>query len=304
MSTEQEQEQEQENSLTAPNDRDRSKNWRPQQAAAPLSEDEVTAAMQELNDQHFINKFPRVDRTYADPVLPMQNLALFSFTPAKGAKPNGAGVYGFGKIRGTFSTPIEANERAEFLIRNADSYHNIFHTYVGRPFPVTMSSKYSAETAEIDIRKELTQSVSNTVKEKKLQEERTTREIKEREENLIQESRADPDDVDPYDEYITLKVKKAQLSWTYLEHLKKIDEIKHIIFKTRNQLEVLDQTNSEFKEKYYDKYMKARSESGFDQGKSTDANFLKFLVEDTELPGIDCALSLDPADLTRSLPSE
>ena len=297
-------EYEQENSLSAPSDRDRENTWRPQQAEPPLSETEVTAAMQTLNNQHFINKFPRVDRTYADPALPMQNLALFSFTPAKGATPNEAGVYGFGKIRGSFTTATEANERAEFLIRNADSYHQIYHTYVGRPFPITQSSKYSAETTEIDIRKELTESVSSTVKAKKLQEERTTREIKEREENLIQESRADPDDVDPYDEYITLKVKKAQLSWTYLEHLKKVDEIKYIIFKTRQQLEVLDQKNSEFKEKYYEKYMKARTEAGLDQAKITDANFLQFLVEDAELPGIDCAFSLDPADLTSPPASE
>ena len=36
-----------------------------------------------------------------------------------GSEPNDSGVYGFGKVRGVFDTPLEADERAEFLIRNA-----------------------------------------------------------------------------------------------------------------------------------------------------------------------------------------
>ena len=76
----------------------------------------------------------------------------------------------------------EADQRAEFLIRNVDSYHQIYHTYVGRPFPMTASSKYSAETNEIDIRKEMTESISNDVKQKKQDELKTVQEIKKREE--------------------------------------------------------------------------------------------------------------------------
>lgn len=277
---------EKENSLTTPEDRDRENKWRPEQGAPQLSEKEVNSAMKDLNNSDFITKFSRVDRTYADPPPPLQNIGLLSFVPAKGAQPNQNGVYGFAKLRGNYATPQEADQRAEFLIRNVDSYHQIYHTYVGRPFPMTASSKYSADTNEIDIRKEMTESISNDVKQKKQDELKTVQEIKKREEELVADTKKE--EVDPYDEYITLRVKKAQLSWTYLEHVKKMKEIKDIILRTRKEIEKLEEDNSEYKEKYYDKYMNARKESGFkDTPEEMEANFLKFLVEEANLPGID-----------------
>jgi hypothetical protein len=269
----------QENSLTSPADRDLENKWRPNQGAPSLTEDQVTEAMTELNNTDYIDKFPRVDRTFADPPPPMQIIGLVSFTPAKGAIPNKNGVFGFAKIRGNYASNIEANQRAEYLIRNVDSYHQIYHTYVGRPFPITASSKYSAETEEIDIRRETTQAVSTSIKDKKADEQKIVTEIKEREENLLTESRTD--NVDPYDEYITLRVKKAQLSWTYLEHQKKILEIKDIIIKTRQEIADLDASNTEFKDKYYEKYMKARNDAGIKESSDDSmGNFIKFMVDD------------------------
>lgn len=277
---------EKESSLTTPDDRVRENNWRPDQGAPQLSENEVTSAMEELNNVSFTSKFPRIDRTYADPPPPLQGIGLLSFVPAKGAQPNANGVYGFAKLRGNYSTQQEADQRAEFLIRNVDSYHQIYHTYVGRPFPMTASSKYSAETNEIDIRKEIVESVSNNVKQKKQDELKTVQEIKAREEALVADTKKE--EVDPYDEYITLRVKKAQLSWTYLEHVKKMKEIKDILVRTRKEIGKMEEENSEYKEKYYDKYMTARKESGFkDTPEELQANFMKFLVEDAHLPGID-----------------
>lgn len=283
-----------ESSLTTPEDRDRENRWRPEQGAPVLTEEEVGTAMKELNNDAFVQKFPRVDRTYADPPPPMQTIGLISFIPAKGATPNENGVYGFAKLRGNYGTPQEADQRAEFIIRNVDSYHQIFHTYVGRPFPLTEKSDYSAETAEIDIRKETTQAVSTNVKNKKAEEQKTIDDIKEREEALLAESKQNPEDADPYDEYITLRVKKAQLSWTYLEHIKKMEEVRGIILKTRERLEELDQENSEFKEKYYDKYVKARKDAGIkDTEEELNSNFMKYLVEDANLPGIDEDFSIN-----------
>ncbi len=286
---------EKENSLTAPEDRDRENKWRPEQGAPQLSDEEVNSAMKDLNNTAFITKFPRVDRTYADPQPPLQNIGLLSFVPAKGAQPNKNGVYGFAKLRGNYATEQEADQRAEFLIRNVDSYHQIYHTYVGRPFPMTASSKYSADTNEIDIRKEMTESISNDVKQKKQDELKTVQEIKKREDELVADTKKE--EVDPYDEYITLRVKKAQLSWTYLEHVKKMKEIKDIILRTRKEIEKLEEDNSEYKEKYYDKYMNARKDSGFkDTPEEMEANFLKFLVEDANLPGIDETFVMEVGD--------
>jgi hypothetical protein len=286
---------EKENSLTSPSDRDLNNKWKPDQGNPVLTNEETEEAMKVLNNTDFIKKFPSVDRTYADPPIHMQNIALISFTPAKGATPNESGVFGFAKIRGTYATEVEAEQRAEFLIRNVDSYHQLYHLYVGRPFPITFSSKYSAETSEIDIRKETTKSISENIKEEKNKEEKTIKEIKEREQALLQESeKAKNDDGlndpehDPYEEYITLSVKKAQLSWTFFEHLKKMNEVRDIILKTRVALAKKDEEYPDFKEKYFEKYMDARKKSGLDENiRETQDNFLKYMVEDILIPTID-----------------
>ena len=271
-----------ENSLTDPLDRDRVNKWRPEQGAPALSQIQVEDAVKTLNNTSFTDKFPRIDRTYSDPAVPMQYISLVSFTPSKGATPNEHGVYGFAKVRGSYASEIEANERAEFLIRNVDSYHQIYHVYTGRPFPITSSSKFSAETSEVEIRKETASAISTNIKDKKFEEEKEIKEIKKREENLLEESRRE--ELDPYDEYITQRVKKAQVIFTYLEHQKKMAEVKEIIIKTRKIVEEMDEIYPEFKDSYYEKYMQARKDAGIKEDeKDTQANFIKFLVEDADL---------------------
>jgi len=283
-----------ESALTAPEDRDLTNKWRPQLGVPELSNSETELALEELNITNFVSKFPRVDRTYADPPIPLQNYSLFSFIPAKGAKPNEKGIFGFGKIRGNFNTQEESNMQAELIIRRYDSCNKIFHCYTGRPFPITVSSNFSAEHNEIDIRKEMTSCISENIKQKKYDEEQEIREIQKREEELKKDVSEDKE-VDPYDEYITLKVKKAQLSWTYLEHIKKMNEIKEIIIKSRKKLEELDQQNSEFAKLYLAKYNKARENAGIDTSDpSNNDNFMKFMVEDAILPGIDSILNINP----------
>lgn len=270
-----------ENSLTDSLDRDLVNKWKPERAPS-LTDDQTDEAMKVLNNTDFTDKFPRVDKCYADPIIPMQIYGLISFTPAKGARPNENGVYGFAKLRGNYATQIEANERAEYLIKNIDSYHTIYHTYCGRPFPMTISSKYSAETTEVDIRKQTTESVSQNIKEKRTDEQQAMKEIKDREEKLLQESKKE--EIDTYDDYITQRVKLAQLSFTYLEHQKKMAEVKDIIIKTRKIIKELDEEFPEYKDSYYDKYMQARKDAGLKESKmDADSNFIKFLVEDVEL---------------------
>jgi hypothetical protein len=271
-----------ESSLTAPEDRNLEKRWRPDQSLSPLTNEEAKHALEELNNTAFTDKFPRVDKTYADPAIPLQNIGLISFIPAKGATPNENGVYGFAKIRGNYATEMEASQRAEYLIRNVDSYHQVFHCYVGRPFPLTESSKYSAETSEIDIRKETSKNVSESIRSKKDEEQQQIREIKEKEEKLLEESKRE--EVDPYEEYITQRVKLAQLSFTYLEHQKKLVEIKDIIIKTRSLIDTMNEEHPTFKDSYYEKYMKARKDAGIKEDeKDTQENFIKFLVQEADL---------------------
>jgi hypothetical protein len=281
-----------ESALTAPEDRDLVNRWRPDQHAPALTAVQTQAAMEEKNVDTFLSKYPVVDRTYADPVEPMQKIGLISFTPAKGATPNEKGIYGFAKMRGNYATEMEATQKAEYIIKNLDSYNTVYHAYVGRPFPLTESSDYSAETDQIDIKKDMRESVSHNVKQKKKEEYEEINEIKKREEALLEKQKPAQDgeeaEVDPYEEYITLKVKKAQLSWTYLEHISKMNEIKEIIKTTRETLDKYDKEHPDFKDSYYDKYMEARNHSGLDSSKEANQNnFMKFMVEEAVLPGID-----------------
>lgn len=275
-----------ESSLTTPGDRDLQNKWKPEVGKPPLTGDEFNNAVNELNVDTFIKKFPKIDRTYADPPIQLQTYGLFSFVPAKGATPDKDGFFGFAKLRGNFSTELEAQQKAEELIMNTDSYHDIFHSYVGRPFPITTSIKHAINTDEVDIRKKTTKCISESIIEKKKKEQNDIKEIKEKEKKLVKDTKQE--NVDPYENYITLRVKKAQLSWTYLEHMKKIDDIKNILLKTNDDILELDEKNPKFNDEYYEKYMKARKDAGLkDTSEDGQQSFMKFLVEDAELPGIE-----------------
>ncbi len=266
-----------ENSLTAPSDRDPDRTYKPNQGQRQLSETEVENAVEALDDNNYVKTFLRVERRYADPVDPMQRIGLISFVPAKGATPNDKGIFGFAKLRGNYPTDTEASERAEFIIRTTDSYHKIFHAYVGRPFPLTTSSDFSGETQEIDIRKSMSESISASIKASKKDEQQIAREIESREKELLEESKKE--EQDPIDHYTTLRVKKAQITWTYLETEKKLQEMKDIIIKTRDEIAVMEAEDESYAKNYYKKYCDAREGAGLDNSNNQDT-FMKFLVED------------------------
>ena len=272
-----------ENTLTAPEDREiqnKLKLGAFDQFADMLTNIETKEAMKTINNTDYISKFPKVERKFADPAVELQRYGLISFIPAKGATPNENGVYGYAKLRGNFASSSEADEKAEYLIRKVDSYHQIYHTYVGRPFPLTVSSNYSAETSEIDIRKDMTSSVSANIKQKKKDEQKIIEELEEHEEKLLEDVKSEEED--PYDSYTTLRVKLAQVSWTYMETEKKMKEMEAIIIKSHTEIDKMEDESSEYKKQYYSKYMKAREASGIKESKNTEETFMKFLVADAK----------------------
>ena len=78
-------EQTQMNSLTAPADFDRSQMVQGTIQSVSLSDEQVNAAMSALNVRESLDKFPRVEKYYADPAIPGQNICLHSFVPSKGS---------------------------------------------------------------------------------------------------------------------------------------------------------------------------------------------------------------------------
>lgn len=250
----------------------------------PLDHDALEKAMHHLNQKV---EFLQVDRYYADPVQMNQLIGLVSFVPSKEAIPDKDGIYGMMKVRGVYATDREANERAEFLIRNVDSFHDIYHVHVGRPFPITNSEKYSNEIKNIDIRKKTTQIISEDIVEKKRQEQKDMQEMKEREQQLLAESKRAQNDEprDTFEEYITENVKRAQLIWTYHETKKKMDQMRLGFQKATERIQELDDSYPLYKDQYRDKYMEARRESGIPENNDS---FIQYL-------GLDLSISLEDA---------
>ena len=270
-------------SLTAPRDKP-SVPVRRVLNAPPLTEEEMDYARE---TKIKTLKFPQIDRQYADPPIHNQNIVLVSFVPAKGSRPDEDNIYGMMKVRGVYATEDEANERAENLIRNHDSYHEIFHAYVGRPFPVTNATGYEKDLQTIDIRKKTVKLISEDIFNKKRDEEKDMREMQDREKKLLEESKRAKEDIpeDPYEVYITEQVKRAQLIWTYVETIKKCKQMKDLI-KTANQnIETTEESNPDFRDRYKQKYFEARKDAGLKE-ESVEESFMIYLGVD-QLPELD-----------------
>lgn len=273
-------------SLVSPADREQQSNTGYTiQSKDPLTTDEVVEAMGALNKNI---TFAQVDRYYADPVQTNQKIALVSFIPSKGATPDKDNIYGMMKVRGVYATEQEANERAEFLIRNVDSYHDVFHAFVGRPFPVTTSDGFASSVKTIDIRKKTTELISDDILSRKREEKREMEDIQDREKKLLEESKRAQEGkpIDPFDEYITENVKRAQLTWTFHETKKKVLQMKESYKSSTQRVRELDEENPEFVKSYREKYMEARKASGIPDDNDS---FIKYL-------GMDLATDIEDAE--------
>jgi hypothetical protein len=272
-----------ENTLTSPLDRNTENKFRIDQSGVVLTEPQVNQALKDLNNLSFIENYPKLERRFLDPPIENQKYFLISFVPSKGATPDSQGIYGFAKVRGVYGTETEASERAEYLIRNVDSYHKIHHGFVGRPFPITLSSDFSKEVDKVQLKKSVVESTSEDIKKKRKDEEKEIEEIQQRQKELLEDTkREEPSE----DRYITLKSKKAQLTWTYIQTKEKLNDMITLIAKARKEIDDLDKTEPAFKETFLKKYYEAREQSGLSNSPDQHT-FLKYLVEDVSLPEID-----------------
>lgn len=225
----------------------------------------------------------QVDRYYADPQQFNQKISLVSFVPSSGAAPDKDGIYGMMKVRGVYATEEEANERSEFLIRNVDSYHEIYHCHVGRPFPVTTNNNFAQTVKSIDIRKKTTELISEDILNKKREEKNEMMDMQEREKKLLEESKNAQEGkaMDVFDEYVTMNVKRAQLLWTYKETMDKLKTMKDSYLSAVERIKELDVENPEFQNEYKEKYFQARRDAGIPDEKNSWVEYLGIDI-DTE----------------------
>lgn len=274
-----------ESSLTTPSDRNAEKKSTLDVHAPPLNDEQTREAVDCLYDKSLTRNFPQVERRYADPPVDLQVFNLISFVPSEGAKPDSNGIYGMAKIRGSYATEQEADARATFLIKNVDSYHKIFTGYVGRPFPITNVSTFSKDVFQVDLQKAISDINSVDIRQKREKEQKEIAEIEEKQKELLEDVKKTEEE--DSDRYTTLRVKKAQLVWTYVETEKKVKQMRTLIAKARKEIETLEEKDASLKQSYYERYVNARKQAGLKTEKNNEDNFMKFLVEDLSAPEID-----------------
>lgn len=249
---------------------------------SPLTEIETENAIPVLNRTEGLSLYRSIDRRYADPEIMNQKICLLSFVPSQGASPDEDGIYGMMKVRGVFATEEEGNERAEFLIRHTDSVHEIYHAYVGRPFPVTNRKGFEKELQTIDIRKKTTEILSEDILAKKRKEKQEMEELQEKERALLEESEKALQNKaqDPFEVYITNQVKRAQLLWTYRETEKKMKQMKESYLRAREEILHAEKEHPEYRDQYKEKYMKTRRDAGIPDD---DQSFIQYLGLDIDI---------------------
>jgi hypothetical protein len=262
-------------SLISPHDY-KTKNFNEQD---DFTDEEVNVLKQKL---HKDIRTLQTENYFCDPPIFNQQIGLVSFVPSKGATPDPDGFFGMMKVRGNFVNEEDANKKAEELIRNVDSYHEVFHVKVGKPFPITVSTDFSEEVKQIDIRKKTTEIVSQDILDKKKENVQDMKDIKQREKNLMNQSKEaiDGKPMDPYDDYIMNHVRRSQLLWTYKEATDRIKQMKETYLESITKIKELDEKYPDFQNTYKEKYMEARESAGLNEKDQNENSFIKYMNYD------------------------
>lgn len=243
----------------------------------PLTDREMCSATNTLFDTSFVESFPiRCTINPQDPPLPGQIYCIHSFIPMPGATPAPNGLFGVMKCRGTFDTRQSVDERAKELIRFVDSYHNIYTSYVGKPFPLGHGLKrFTREGEEVTLKNMMENTIRDKVRKDTLEEQAEIQSLKDREKKLKEDVNID---MEPNEKYAEMSVKLSHLTFTYTENKKKLEEIQQSILRVREDLDRMDEENDEYREGYVERIRQARKDAGI----TNDNNdvIMKFLDRD------------------------
>lgn len=230
----------------------------------PLTKAEYKEAKKELVKDEFVKfKFPKIYKTRIDPQVNGQQYGLHSFIPAKGATPDKDGVYGIFKNRGNFNSLNEANEHCELLIRSIDSVNDIFFSFVGKEFPLTLNANWCQETKEIDVKNKLDDVAKAKYKEQREKEQKDMEEIQERQKKLLSDNKElKQESKDDLDYYIMLRVKYANLKLSKEDLLGKLKNVEDLLEKSKTEIKDMNDKFPEYQTQYMTKYKNACETSG------------------------------------------
>lgn len=230
-----------------------------------LTEDEYEAASSELIRKDYTNlEFPRTMRLQVDPPLNGQLYGLYSFIPAKGAKPDLQGCFGTIKLRGAFPTEAEADRWAESIIRGHDSYATIDYTWIGKPAPLMVNNEvYRATTREIDIRRKVDEVQREDLRQKRDADKKEQEEIQRRHQDLMRDVNEDKKEaVDDLELFVQLKTKLAHARFTKDELIKRLKDYDEHIARAEKEVKDMSEIHPDFESQYMERYIKALEAAG------------------------------------------
>jgi len=165
-------------------------------------------------------------------------------------------IKGVAKIRGSFFTQLEAEQKAEELIKDVDSTNSIFTCIIGTPFPL-VTEGFSNELNEVDLQNQTEHTISQNVREKRRKDQKEMNELKQQQDELMQDVTMDPFAKEE-ENYITNRVKLAALKNEIASHENKIKECINLKNNCVKWLIDMKSKNPEYEESYMEKYMTAR----------------------------------------------
>ncbi len=228
-----------------------------------LSKEELKSAISLI--KQLPDKWRRFMKSVTDKYKPKgQTIALISFYPSSGAKPDKNGLFGAVKIRGCFQDVDDAQEHATKIIANYDSETTNYMTLVGALFPFAENpDKYCKEHSEVDVRKHIDQTVRDNLIRSRDNEQKERDQIMERQQMLLNDTKSPPSE-NSIDKYIESRVKRANLKMFKRDAEEKLKECVTSLDKTTKKIEDLQSEFPEYISTYREKYVKVCEESGID----------------------------------------
>jgi len=227
-----------------------------------LTDEQVAHAFKEL-----VVKFPKVERLPIDPPIAGQQYGLFSFKMLP--KPVN-GVFGFLKFRGSFANDAEWEAHAKTIIRSVDSKHHIWPYQQGRWMPITTNDDFVKEALEVGENDQFVNIFNQKETDEQKQSAKRVRDIKSREQKLIEESRRKELDKTTLEYYAQQVMKKQQLeSWLEMMRKRKRDMLK-ALGNAKEEMTRIEALYPEYTEQVDNKIKEIKAEIGLDEDAPLD----------------------------------
>jgi len=206
--------------------------------------------------------YPKVVRRTQDPPITNQEIGCVSFMlyqePRKLS--NGKPVYGFVNLRGNWPNTSVATIEARKLIKEVDSRYQIKLAPVGAWVPITDENAFVKELEDVKMNEEEIHLRDSAAKEKREEQRRIEREIREREEDL--KSGDIYDDPSSLAYYTMKRVTENKLNEAVKAQKRTLENTKLNLKKVRTELKLLEKNNTDHLENWIDCYNMERRKAG------------------------------------------